>query len=139
MATYRIYYLERESQGDLPPQFFEQGYGRVEFVGETEWEETYDGSDTEAALEAFFADHGGRDAVRILEEDGSPRDVGGGESWDADRTYLWIEDGKLMEYQGLDVATPGMVACPLCDGTGEVDEETAEQFAADYQTDADEE
>lgn len=141
MATYRIYYLEREpaDPGALGSAFGQQALERVEFTGETEWEESYDAPDTDAALDAFFADHGGRDGVRLVEEDGAPRDLGEYEHWDIDRTYVWVEDGKLMEYQGLDVATPGMVACPLCDGAGEVDEETAERFAEEWQSDEDDE
>jgi hypothetical protein len=37
-----------------------------------------------------------------------------------------------MEYQGLDEATPGMTACPLCEGAGEVTLEVAEEYLGEY-------
>ena len=127
MTTYRIYYVEREAGGDAS---LDRIMGGLRADPESEWEETYDGRDAAEALEAFFRDHAGhRDNVRILDEDGTPRGMDGFADYDPDRTYVWIEDGKFMEYQGLDEATPGMVACPLCDGSGEVDEATAEEFA----------
>jgi hypothetical protein len=137
MPTYRIYYSEREiteqeaqsitggvlgsAGGALPPLA----------VDSTEWEETYDAPDERQAIDAFFLDHGlQRGSIRILEEDGGARAVEDGENWDPDRTYIWMEDEKLMEYQGLDESTPGMVACPLCDGTGEVEDAVAEEYEA---------
>jgi len=135
MATYRIYYLERTTAEPVTPsaEFWTTTYHRVDFSGESEWEETYDGKNATEALDGFFRDHAGdKENVRLVEEDGSARELGGYEEYDADRTYVWIEEGKLMEYQGLDEATEGMVSCPLCDGTGEVDEETAADFAETF-------
>ncbi len=139
MPSYRIYYAEREVKGMDARNVLEHAYGGSaggafdpDAVRETEWEETYDARNPEGALKGFFNDHagpGGR--VFIAEEDGEARELGSFEEYDPDRTYLWIEDGKLMEYQGLDESTPGMVACPLCDGTGEVEEAVAVQYEAD--------
>ena len=95
---------------------------------ESEWEESYDAHNAAAALSGFFADHApDRTNIALIEEDGSTRPVG--DDFDPDHTYIWVEDGSLMEYQGLQEATPGTVACPLCDGTGEVDEAVAEEYA----------
>lgn len=136
MTTYRIYYVEREFKGLQGGNLLERIYGSAgggfgtSEVTETDWEETYDGRDASTALAAFFRDHTqGKSDVRILEEEGGARPVEENEEWDLDRTYVWVEEGKLMEYQGLDEATPGMVSCPLCDGTGEV----AEAIAQDYE------
>ncbi len=51
-----------------------------------------------------------------------------GVSYDPQKTYVWIENGKLMEYKGLDEGTPGMVSCPLCEGAGEVTAEVADEY-----------
>ena len=53
-------------------------------------------------------------------------------TYDAAKTYIWIENGKLMEYQGLDEGTPGMVSCPLCEGVGEVTAEVADEYVGEY-------
>lgn len=135
MPNYRIYYVERtlkepvleDGLADLERRFHRSISG--EYISETEWEETYEGRNAGEALAGFFRDHAqGPENVRLIDEDGQPRDVGGFGDYDPDRTYIWIEEGRLMEYQGLDEATEGMVSCPLCDGTGEVDEGTAQEF-----------
>jgi hypothetical protein len=134
-TTYRIYYMERDVPGVDSQNIVQSVYGSAGGgitpgqMNETEWEETYEGRDANEALQAFFRDHAGEDGkVMIIEEDGQPYEAG--DAFDFERTYVWVEDGKLMEYQGIDEATEGMVACPLCDGTGEVDEAVAEEFAA---------
>ena len=140
MANYRVYYVEREVNGMDGRAVMTTVYGSAgggvidpDRVTETEWEEEYEGRNAEDALGAFFRDHAGENAdVRILEEDGSASLVGSLADFDPDRTYVWVEEGKLMEYQGIDEATPGMVACPLCDGTGEVDEAVSKEFAESY-------
>jgi hypothetical protein len=142
MSTYRILYAEREFKGLEGGNLLERIYGSAgggfesSEVTETDWEETYDGRDASTALAAFFRDHTeGKDAVRILEEHGGARSVEENEEWDPDRTYVWVEEGKLMEYQGLDEATPGMVSCPLCDGAGEVAEAIAQDYEASQGSD----
>jgi hypothetical protein len=136
MPNYRIYYMEREAPGLEGRNLVQAIYGSAagggiipDQMNETEWEETYEGRDATEALQAFFRDHAGEDGkVMIIEEDGRPYEAD--DSLDIDRTYVWVENDRLMEYQGIDEATEGMVACPLCDGTGEVDEAVAEEFAA---------
>lgn len=131
MATYRVFYVEHT------PKAHEAGADArdlyvldEEDFADSDWEETYDGGSSEKALAGFFQDHAPSGDIQLIEEDGGLRDIGGSEGFDPDRTYLWVEDGKLMEYQGMEEATPGMVACPMCDGAGEVSEEAAEEYAA---------
>jgi hypothetical protein len=45
----------------------------------------------------------------------------------------------MLEYQGIDEATPGMVTCPLCNGHGEVDQDTAAEFDEVWSGDEEEE
>ena len=66
-----------------------------------------------------------------IDERGESRAVEG-LSYDPHKTYIWVENGKLMEYQGLDEATPGKVSCPLCDGSGEVTVEAADEYLGEY-------
>lgn len=134
MPTFRIYYVEHTPKepdsGDDVRDLYD--LDEDDFT-DSEWEETYDGGNSERALAGFFQDHAPDGDVQIIEEDGGLRDVGGTEGFDPDRTYLWVEDGNLMEYQGMEEATPGMVACPMCDGTGEVPEEAAEAYTTGVQ------
>lgn len=102
-------------------------------MDETEWEEEVEGGDGAAALEAFFREHvSDRSNVMWVDEDGEGQQIVGGAEYVPDKTYIWMENGKLMEYQGLDEATPGMVSCPLCEGAGEVTVEVADEYLAEY-------
>ena len=137
MRSYRFYYTERAIKEGGGGSIMGDALGSagggmpaMEVEGE-EWEETVDAKDIQDAFETFFKEHGvARDAVQLLEEEGDSRPIDDGESWDPDRTYVWSEDGKLMEFDGLDEREPGMVDCPLCDGSGEVAEAIAEDFEA---------
>jgi len=143
VATYRIYYAEREV-GDLRPgdpasiSPLYKAYRPGDYVSETEWEEEVEAPNTDGALDSFFREHV-RDNSELMwvDDDGESRPVEG-VTYDADKTYIWIENGKLMEYQGIDEATPGMVSCPLCEGAGEVTTEIADEFLADYGEDPEE-
>ncbi len=137
MARYRIFYAEHgpadESSLTAAPA---DGYAPEDDSedADSEWEENYDAHNPGAALVGFFADHApDRDKIALIEEDGSARPVPG-DDFDPDRTYIWVEEGALMEYQGIQEATPGTVSCPLCDGTGEVDEALAEEYAEQFET-----
>jgi hypothetical protein len=80
-------------------------------------------SDPVGALDIFFREHaGGARDLAWVDDDGEAHPVTGLD-YDPEQTYIWVEDEKLMEYQGFDEATPGMVTCTLCNGHGEVDEE----------------
>ena len=135
MPNYRIYYSERDANiavdmdRDASPADRLPGIGRGGGrMDETEWEEEVEGSSPEAALESFFKEHI-RDNSELMwiDERGESRPVEG-LSYDPHKTYIWIENGKLMEYQGLDEGTPGKVSCPLCEGTGEVTTEVADEY-----------
>jgi len=132
MPNYRVFYVERTPKDDSTVSLTDMFERAPDDFEETDWEETYDGHNAEKALAGFFQDHAADGAIQIMEEDGSSRDVGGNEAFDPDRTYVWVEDGHMMEYQGMDEATPGMVSCPMCDGTGEVEEAVAEGYLAGH-------
>jgi hypothetical protein len=135
MPTYRIYYAEREApEGGghrRPGQIFGDdlpipaGGGPLH---ETEWEEEIEAASEAEALDAFFREHApDRFRIGFVDDEGNSRAVEGFD-FDPDATYIWTENDRMMEYQGIDEATPGMVTCPLCNGHGEVDEETATEF-----------
>jgi hypothetical protein len=139
VPTYRIYYAERDpgtaidSARYTSPAEHLRGLGRTgSAIDETEWEEEVEGADAGGALDAFFREHI-RDNSELmwLDKRGDSHPVEG-LSYEPAKTYIWIEDGKLMEYQGLDEGTPGMVSCPLCEGVGEVTVEMADEYLADY-------
>lgn len=136
MPTYRVYYAERMPRG---ARDWMQTYGlRRLDVGteemrhqEVEWEEEVEASNPAQALDAFFREHAAdRTQVMWLDDEGQSHELEGLD-YDPEKTYIWIEDDKLMEYQGMDEATPGMVTCPLCGGEGEVTAEVAEEFMAE--------
>lgn len=139
MPRYRIFYAEHGpadanslTVAPDPPAFSDNGDDAAE--EESEWEESYEAHNAEGALKGFFADHApDQSNIALLEEDGAARPFGG-DDFDPDRTYIWVEDGSLMEYQGIQEATPGTVSCPLCDGSGEVDEAVAEEYAERFET-----
>ncbi len=129
MARFRVFYVERQPK---------EGGGQIDlraaasrpgsYFKETDWEEQVDAANATAALDSFFREHAGNaEGVMIIQEDGLGHPVEGID-YDPDRTYVWVEEGKLMEYQGMAEATEGAVSCPLCDGSGEVDEEIAQEF-----------
>jgi len=137
VPTYRIYYAEREvgdkRTGDTVSALpLSRAYRPGDYVSETEWEEEVDARNADGALDSFFKQHVRDNAdLRWVDDEGESRPVEG-VTYDAHKTYIWVEDGKLMEYQGMDEATPGMVSCPLCEGTGEVTAEIADEYLADY-------
>ena len=148
MPTYRVYYAERQATGeDVTSPYHGIGRGRIGRFGqrdnagyeETEWEEEVEAADVASALDSFFKEHV-RDNTELMwvDDAGESRPVEG-LAYDPERTYIWIEDGKLMEYQGIDETTPGMVTCPLCGGEGEVEEEIAEEFLAENGEEGEEE
>ena len=138
MPTYRIYYAERELTEDDRSLFRSARLGglglqRQEPFNETEWEEEVEGRDGTAALEAFFRAHtNDRSQVMQVDENGESQPLTGVADYEPEKTYIWIENDKLMEYQGLDEGTPGMVSCPLCEGAGEVTVEVADEYLGEY-------
>lgn len=136
MASYRVSYLERVPH-DPPvladPRALVTGGFRNTRYTETDWEEEVEARNERAAVTAFFENRNLRpEDVHLIGEDGEPKPLQGLEPYDPGRIYIWIEDGKLMEYEGLEEHTPGMVTCPLCNGAGEVDEDTEQQYLDEY-------
>ena len=128
MARFRVFYIERQPKDGGQIDLRATGARPGDYLKETDWEEQVDAANATAALDSFFRDHASQaDGVMIIEEDGRGHPVEG-LGYDPDRTYIWIEEGKMMEYQGMAEATAGTVSCPLCDGSGEVDEEIAQEF-----------
>jgi len=135
MPTYRIFYAARQA-GD-PAGYQRSGFvyggdapvehGKEAMI-ETEWEELIEADSGPEALDAFFRDRI-RDNSELawIDDDGQARTVEGLD-YNPDLSYIWVEDGRLMEFQGLDEATPGMVTCPLCNGHGEIEVALAEEF-----------
>jgi len=136
VPTYRVYFAEREPGGSAGSSPLLHEHNRVmygpnrEVFSETEWEEEVEARSPVAALEAFFREHArSSNDLRWVDEAGDSQEVAGLD-YDPDKTYIWIENDKLMEYQGIDEATAGKVSCPLCEGNGEVDPEVADEYLA---------
>lgn len=136
MPTYRIYYFERQLTGVRPRDYLEHlGWDRIEPEAEipqgteTEWEEDIEAEDERDALRIFFRDHLKDEAdLGYLDERGEPQRPWRLDDLDPERTYLWVEGDKLMQYQGIE-SLANLVACPLCGGSGRVSPDVAEEFA----------
>jgi hypothetical protein len=145
VPAYRVYYAERmpRGAGDWMKTYGLHRWGsedqRLLEHEEVEWEEDVEAADAGRALDSFFKQHV-RDDTQLMwvDESGDGHAVEG-VTYELEKTYIWIEDDKLMEYQGMDETTPGMVTCPLCGGEGEVEEEIAEEFLAENGEEAEEE
>ncbi|HSP56668.1 MAG TPA: hypothetical protein VLS25_13895 [Dehalococcoidia bacterium] len=148
MPTFRVYYAELEPKfGYAPPGATPgsiQNLPRDQY-SETEWEDEVEADDAIGALDAFFRNHSpDRRRIGMMDDRGHAFPFEGFD-FDPDSTYIWTEPGedggsvRLMEYQGIDEATPGMVTCPLCSGHGEVTEETAQEFDEVWSEEEDEE
>jgi hypothetical protein len=143
VPSYRIFYAERE----VGPQGSDDDWGRQPqlqhmkqpsgYVQQIEMEELVEADSGPEALDRFFREHV-RDNSELawIDDEGQARTVQGLD-YDPELSYIWVEDGKLMEFQGLDEATPGMVTCPLCNGHGEIDEALAEEFDEVWNEDED--
>ena len=137
MPTFRIYYAEIESKGPEPHVYTTRAYSAPsEYTSRTEWEDEIEAEDPVRALELFFREHApDRHRLAVVDEEGEAHPFEGWD-FDPDATYIWTEtalgggdgDHRMLEYQGIDEATPGMVTCPLCNGHGEVNQDTADEF-----------
>ncbi len=145
MPTFRVIYTERMPSGarDWLRMYGGRRAGEEpEEVRhqEVEWEEEVEAQSAPEALDVFFREHvSGQDRVRWVDEAGQSHEIQGIEDYDPEKSYIWIEDDKLIEYQGMDEATPGMATCPLCSGQGEVVTEVADEFLARAEAGEDEE
>jgi hypothetical protein len=147
VPTYRIYYSERDTGTAADPERYMSPAERLSGLGsvggqmdETEWEEEVEGRDRAEALGVFFAAHvASRSDIMWVDAKGDSHPVEDAGDYQPEKSYIWIEDGKLMEYQGLDEATPGMVSCPLCEGTGEVTSNVADEYLGESSEDGESE
>ena len=136
MATFRVYYVERMPRGarDWMRTYGLRGTGaEPEEAGheEVEWEEEVEARSAAEALDTFFREHvSDRTQVMWVDEAGESHKLRGIEDYESEKPYIWIEDDKLMAYQGMDEVTAGMATCPLCGGAGEVVAEVADEFQA---------
>ncbi len=136
VPTFRVFYTERMPSGARDWLRMYGGRRAGEEPEETrhqevEWEEEVEAESAPEALDIFFREHApDRSQVMWVDEAGESREIRGLD-YDPEKAYIWIEDDKLMEYQGMDEATPGMATCPLCGGQGEVVTEVAEEFLAE--------
>jgi hypothetical protein len=133
MPSYRIFYVGRIPPGDGESYRYvwtqhvrHQAFPRPPAI---EFEDVVEARRPSEALEAFFQNHvPHREDVQQVADDGYAYEIEGVGDYDPDATYVWIEDELLMEYEGLDEMTPGLVTCPLCNGTGEIDQDLVEYY-----------
>lgn len=136
MAIFRVYYVERMPRGarDWMRTYGLRGTGaEPEEAGQeaVEWEEEVEARSAAEALDTFFREHvSDRTQVMWVDEAGESHKLHGIEDYESEKPYIWIEDDKLMAYQGMDEVTAGMATCPLCGGAGEVVAEVADEFQA---------
>jgi hypothetical protein len=136
MANFRVYYVERTvrdprlSLGRALGTSGEEGH--VPQGDETEWEEDVEAQNASEALRLFFQDHlGASGDLGYIDEEGRTQRPFRIDDFDLNRTYVWTEGDKFMEYQGVEQIDADVVTCPLCGGSGQVVREVAEQFEQD--------
>ncbi len=132
MPRYRVNYVGRSpnslgsgAPNDLPNFMTNRQSG----LTETEFEDELQATTPALALAAFFAEHAERrEDVMMLGSDGRSHPIGGVADYEPGTVYLWIEDGMMMEYQGIEEMTPGKAICPMCNGAAEIDETLADRY-----------
>ena len=140
MPVYRLAFVERRpagaSRSPVGRLYGRSAGGEIGGeAGETEWVESITADDPEAALVAFFRGRVGAGDIGLVEPGipALPVDLAF-DRLDPERTYIWVEDGRLMEYRGIDLERAGMTICPLCEGAGEVLEATADEYLEAWAT-----
>ena len=133
MANFRVYYVERTVRDPRLGLHRVLGAagdeGRIPQGDETEWEEDVEAENAREALRLFFQDHlGGSGDLGYIDEEGRTQRPFRTDDYDLNRTYVWTEGDKFMEYQGVEQIDADLVTCPLCGGSGQVVREVAEQF-----------
>jgi hypothetical protein len=136
MANFRVYYVERTVRGPRGGLARVLGAGdeeaRVPQGDETEWEEDVEAENVRDALRLFFQYHlGSSGDLGYIDEEGRTQRPFRIDDFDLNRTYVWTEGDKFMEYQGIEQIDADLVTCPLCGGSGQVLREVAEQFEQD--------
>jgi hypothetical protein len=132
MPNFRIYYVARRPHGmQIDSEYtrsLEEPRGLLRH-GEMNWEEDVEARNAREALRAFFEEHLKRlSDLAYIDADGRtqrPRRI---DDFDPDRTYVWTEGDRLMEFQGIENLEGGLVPCPLCGGSGEVTPDVAKEF-----------
>jgi len=132
MPNFRIYYVARRPHGirlsseDIPSA--EDSRGLLQH-GEMNWEEDVEARNVREALKLFFEEHlPSLSDLAYIDEDGRTQHPRRIDDFDPDRTYVWTEEDKLMEFQGIESLEGGLVPCPLCGGSGEVTPDVAKEF-----------
>ena len=134
MANFRVYYVERTVRGRSFP---EMGSGQqvpgyetpAPRSDETEWEEDIEAENAREALRSFFQDHlGSSGDLGYIDEEGRTQRPFRIDDYEPNRTYVWTEGDKFMEFQGIEQVDADLVTCPLCGGSGQVVREVADQF-----------
>ena len=132
MPTFRIYYVARRAHGiRIDSEYtrsLEEPRGLLRH-GETHWEEDVEARNAREALRAFFEEHLETFSdLAYVDEEGRTQRSHRFDDFDANRTYVWTEGDRLMEFQGIESLEGGLVPCPLCGGSGEVTREVAEEY-----------
>src|ERR1700730_14600274 len=138
MPRYRVNYVGRsEVQPGMGPELgLPDHLGLPNFMSnrrtglsETEFEDEIEAKSPPRALDEFFSQHAERrEDVMVLGADGRSHAIEGVADYDPGTVYIWLEDGMMMEYQGIEEMTPGKAICPMCNGSGEIDEAVADDY-----------
>ncbi len=112
MANFRVYYVERTVRGPRGGLARVLGAGdeeaRVPQGDETEWEEDVEAENVRDALRLFFQDHlGSSGDLGYIDEEGRTQRPFRIDDFDLNRTYVWTEGDKFMEYQGIEQIDAG--------------------------------
>ena len=134
MPTYRVYYVSYQVDDPEELRVFRLPSGRDEMPEdyETDWEEDIDASNEQEALKRFFAGHLELSSdLGYLADDGATERVAAldSEEMDPNRTYIWAEGEKLMEFRSI-AELRDLVSCPVCRGSGTVPPEVAARHRA---------
>lgn len=132
MPNFRIYYVARRPHGmRIDSEYtrsLEEPRGLLRH-GEMNWEEDVEARNAREALRAFFEEHLKRlSDLAYIDDDGRTQRSRRIDDFDPNRTYVWTEDDRLMEFQGIENLEGGLVPCPLCGGSGEVTPDVAKEF-----------
>jgi len=132
MPRFRIYYVARRPHGiRIDSEYtrsLEEPRGLLSHR-EMTWEEDLEARNAREALRAFFEEHLERlSDLAYIDDDGRTQRSRRIDDFDPDRTYVWTEGDRLMEFQGIENLEGGLVPCPLCGGSGEVTPDVAKEF-----------
>jgi hypothetical protein len=132
MPRFRIYYVARRPHGiRIDSEYtrsLEEPRGLLSHR-EMTWEEDLEARNAREALRAFFEEHLERlSDLAYIDDGGRTQRSRRIDDFDPNRTYVWTEGDRLMEFQGIENLEGGLVPCPLCGGSGEVTPDVAKEF-----------